>query len=327
MLIGLILLAASFDFMNGMRDASNFVSTMVSTHAISLRWALFLTAIAEFTGPFLIGTRVAKSYSGDLITASQIHISILLAALISASIWNVITLAFEIPSSSSHALFGGILGAVYVGAGLQAIQTAGVVKILLALLISPIIGFVVSFLLTRLIFILTLKSSPNINNYFRSAQVVTGITLAVTYGANDAQKSMGIISMALLISGYLSNFSIPIWVMIISAGSTALGIGIGGWRLIRTLGHKFYTVRAVHGFTSQLSSVAVILTAALFGAPVSTSQVVTASIIGAGSADRVNMVRWNTANDILWAWLLTIPVCTILGILSYYLLEILNLAH
>lgn len=323
MLIGLILLSAVFDFMNGMRDASNFVSTMIATRAMPLRWALWLTALAEFCGPFLLGTRVARAFSGDLISANQIDMKMLLAALISAVIWNVITLMLMIPSSSSHAFFGGVLGAVYVGAGLQAIHQTGVLKILISLLISPWIGFIAGFFLTRFVFFLARSSSPFINKYFRSAQVITGVTLAVSYGANDAQKSMGNISIALLVTGYLSTFSVPIWVVAISAGATALGIGIGGWRLIRTLGNKFYKVRPVHGFTSQLSSVVVILIAALFGAPVSTSQVVTTSILGAGTADRPSMVRWGAFNEIVRAWLLTIPVCTILGALSYYVLTLL----
>ncbi len=327
MVIGLIVVSAVFDFMNGMRDASNFVSTMVATHAMPLRWALWLTAFAEFCGPFLIGTRVAKTFSGDLISANQINVTILIAALLSAVVWNVITLKLSIPSSSSHALFGGILGSVYVGAGLQAIHIAGVLKILISLFISPLIGFLAGFVLTRFVFFLAKSSSPFINTYFKSAQVVTAVTLAISYGANDAQKSMGIISIALLIGGYLSSFSIPTWVIAISAGATALGIGIGGWRLIRTLGNKFYKVRPIHGFTSQLSSVGVILTSALLGAPVSTSQVVTSSILGAGTAVRVNMVRWGTALDIVRAWFLTIPICTGLGILSYYFLVLLNFPH
>lgn len=325
MIIGLILLSSVFDFMNGMRDASNFVSTMVTTHAMPLRWALWLTAVAEFCGPFLIGTRVAKTFSGDLIAANQINVPMLLAALISASIWNIITLALALPSSSSHAFLGGILGSVYVGAGLQAIQSAGVIKILISLLISPLIGFVVGFAFTRLIFFLARSSSPFINTYFKSAQVVTGVMLAISYGANDAQKSMGAISIALLVTGYLTTFSVPAWVIAISAGSTALGIGIGGWRLISTLGHKFYKVRPVHGFTSQLSAISIILVAALLGAPASTSQVVTTSILGAGSAVRLNMIRWGTVGDIVRAWLLTIPICIILGMLSYHVLLLFNL--
>jgi inorganic phosphate transporter, PiT family len=325
MFIGLILLSAMFDFLNGMRDASNFVSTMIATRAMPLRWALWLTAFAEFCGPFLLGTRVARAFSGDLISVNQINITILFAALISATIWNVITLILKIPSSSSHAFFGGILGAIYMGAGLQAIHQAGVLKILISLLISPLIGFIVGFVLTKFVFFLARSSSPFINTYFKSAQVITGVTLAISYGANDAQKSMGNITIALLVAGYLSTFSVPTWVIVVSAGSTALGIGLGGWRLIRTLGNKFYKVRPVHGFTSQLSSVAVILIAALLGAPVSTSQVVTTSILGAGTAHRANMIRWGTFNDIVRAWLLTIPVCALLGALSYYFLTLLSL--
>jgi len=327
MLISLIAIALVFEFMNGMRDAGNFVSAMVSTHAISLRWALLLTSLAELCGPFLIGTKVAYTFSRGLIVPSQIHISVLLAALISASIWNIITLFIRIPSSSSHAFLGGLIGAVYAGADLNALQITGVIKILIGLVVSPLLGFVVSFLFTKIVFLLSLRATPSINKYFRFSQIITGITLAISYGANDAQKSIGIISLALLVTGNLTSFSIPLWVIFISAGSTALGIGLGGWSMIKTLGHKFFNLRPIHGFASQLSSVAVILTASLFGAPMSSSQVVTSSILGTGTADRKNMVRWKTANDIFGSWLITIPVSFFLGILSYGFLSFLNLTH
>lgn len=327
MLISVIFFALIFEFMNGMRDAGNFVSAMVSTHAISIRWALFLTALAELCGPFLIGTKVAYTFSRGLIVPTQIHISVLLAALISASIWNIITLIVRIPSSSSHALLGGLVGAVYAGADLSALQITGVIKILIGLVISPFLGFFVSFIFTKIIFLLSLRATPSINKYFRFSQIITGITLAVSYGANDAQKSIGIISLALLVTGKIPSFSIPLWVIFLSAGTTALGIGLGGWSMIKTMGHKFFNLRPIHGFASQLSSVVVIITASLFGAPMSSSQVVTSSILGTGTADRKNMVRWRTANDIFGSWLITIPVSFFLGIGSYELLSILNLTH
>ena len=327
MIIVLFIISTTFDFMNGMRDASNFVSMMISTHAIPFRWALILTAIAEFSGPFLIGTNVAVTFSSGLIDLGKIHMGMLMAALISASIWNIITLILKIPSSSTHALFGGILGAVFAGADLQALHSAGMIKILVGLMISPVLGFIVSYFVTKLVYILSFKATPSINNQFRKAQVLTGITLAVSYGANDAQKSMGITSMALFITGYLNHFYIPAWVMAVSAGATALGIGIGGWRLVGTLGRKFYKTRPVHGFTSQLSSVMVILTGAFLGAPISTSQAVTAAILGTGSAERRSMVRWNVAGQIVFSWLITIPVCAVLGNFIYDLLMMSHLVH
>jgi inorganic phosphate transporter, PiT family len=313
MLICLFFMAVVFDFMNGMRDASNFVSTMISTRALPVRLALWLTAAAEFCGPFIIGTRVANAYSHDLVSVQQIGLNNLLAALASAVIWNIITLRLAIPSSSTHALFGGIVGAVFVGPGLGVIYQSGMIKILISLLLSPILGLLVGFLVTRLIYFLARFSSPIINKYFRQAQVVTGITLAFSYGGNDAQKSMGILSMALLISSTTKAPVVPAYVMALSAGATALGIAIGGLSLIRTLGNKFYKVRPVHGFSSQVSSVVIVLLSAVIGAPVSTSQVVTTTILGAGSAERVKMVRWGAAGSVVRAWLLTIPVCALMG--------------
>jgi inorganic phosphate transporter, PiT family len=327
MIIAIIFIAFIFDFLNGMRDASNFVSTMVVTRAMAPRLALWLTACAEFIGPFLIGTRVANAFSGDLIMPDQIDPEVILAALLSCVIWNLITLRLALPSSSSHAFFGGIIGSAFAGGGLQIIHHAGVIKILISLLLSPFAGFFIGFLMTRLVFFFSMPATPFINTYFRSAQVITGVTLAVSYGANDAQKSMGAISLALLSLGYMTAFSIPSWVVALSAGATALGIAIGGWRLVNALGYKFYRVRPVHGFTSQFTSIGIILVSALLGAPVSTSQVVTTSILGAGSADRANMIRWLRVSDILRAWLLTIPLCAFLGFLFYHLLIWIEIPH
>jgi inorganic phosphate transporter, PiT family len=321
-LVFLILVSVTFDFLNGMRDASNFVTAMISTHAMPARAALWLTALAEFAAPFIVGTRVAVSFSHDLVAPGRISLTILLAVLLSATAWNVLTLVLSLPSSSSHAVFGAIVGAVTAGAGFDAIQSGTVARILISLFLSPLAGLAVGFLVTRLVYTLASSSSPLVNRYFRQGQVVTGVALAFSYGANDAQKSMGLISLALLVTGVLPSFSIPTWVMTLSAAATALGIGLGGARLIRTLGSKFYRIRPVHGFTAQVSSAGIILLSSVFGAPVSTSQVVTTSILGAGSAERVNKVRWGTAAHIVRAWFLTIPICAGMGALFFYFLRL-----
>ncbi|HEX7620605.1 MAG TPA: inorganic phosphate transporter, partial [Anaerolineales bacterium] len=222
------------------------------------------------------------------------------------------------PSSSSHALIGGIIGAVVMAAGWQAIQLKGLEKILLSLFSSPIIGFVIGFLLLRLILIFSWKASPRINAFFKRSQILTGIALALSHGANDAQKTMGVITLALVTSGYLQVFLVPKWVILLCASMIALGTAIGGWRLIRTLGGKIYKIRPVDGFAAQLTSAIVILGNSLLGGPVSTTQVVSSAILGVGAGERANKVRWGVAQEIAMAWLLTIPSAALVAAALYW---------
>ena len=217
------------------------------------------------------------------------------------------------PSSSSHALVGGFIGAVVVGAGWKAIQINGVLKILIALFTSPFIGLFFGFIILRLIMLLSWNAKPSVNTLFKRGQIFSSLALALSHGANDAQKTMGIITLALVTAGYIPTFKVPLWVIILSGGMIALGTSMGGWRLIRTLGAKFYKIRPVDGFASQLSSAVVILTASLFGGPVSTTQVVSSSIMGVGAGERLNKVRWGVAGEIARAWLLTIPATAVIA--------------
>ena len=319
-LIPLVLLALIFDFLNGLHDSSNIVATMISSRAMPPRAALAMTAVAEFCGPFIFGVAVATTIGKDLVAPSSVTMQVVLAALGGAITWNLITWWLGIPSSSSHALVGGIMGAVIIGNGTAAIQLAGLSKVLLALFLSPIVGLVSGYLLTKLIFALARNASPRINGLFRRGQILTALALALSHGTNDAQKTMGVITMGLVATGFLPRFEVPVWVVAISAGAISLGTVSGGWRLIRTLGGKFYRIRPVHGFSAQLTSAAVILGAAVWGGPVSTTQVVSSAILGAGSADRINMVRWGVAGNILTAWLLTIPSTAIVAAGLYWLL-------
>jgi PiT family inorganic phosphate transporter len=312
-LIFLFAFSSIFDMLSGMRDASNFVSTIISTRALPARVALGVAAVAEFCGPFIFGVAVAYTFGRDLIDPQTVTISALMAAILSAIVWNMITLYMGFPASSSHALLGGLIGALLVSTGPSSLRLAGMYKIMLALFLSPMLGLLVGFLLTKLIYFLSRSLSPRVNDFFRRIQIVTSITLAMAYGANDAQKTMGVLSLALVTTGYLNEFHVPIWIVAFSAGSIALGIAVGGWRLIRTLGGRFYRIRPVHGFSSQASAATVILTSAVLGGPVSSSQVVTSAILGAGSADRINQVRWELATHILTAWLLTIPICGLIA--------------
>jgi len=306
-LIILVLLSVGFDFLNGFHDSSNIVATIIFSKAMPPRLALTLTAIAEFSGPFLFGVAVAKTIGEGIVRPGTVSVAVVLAALLAAIVWNLFTWYFGIPSSSSHALIGGVIGAVSASVGPQAILLPGLAKVLVALFISPVLGLVVGFLFTRLVFFLARKASNRINWFFKRIQVITGIGLALSHGANDAQKTMGVITLGLVSAGYLDHFAVPTWVIALSAGGIALGTITGGWRLIRTLGAKFYKVRPVHGFASQVSSAIVILGGALLGAPVSTTQVVSSAILGVGSAERVSKVRWGVMYSIAVAWLLTIP--------------------
>ena len=319
-LIIVITLALIFDFLNGVHDSSNIVATMISSRAFHPRTALTVTALSHFFGPFLFGVAVAKTIGDEVAESSALTLHVITACLISAILWNLLTWFLGLPSSSSHALIGGLVGAVAVGAGFGAIKLSGLEKVLIALFASPIIGFALGFILMRIILFLARGATPKINVFFKRAQLFTALGMSFSHGTNDAQKTMGIITLSLVIGGVISEFKVPMWVIAMSAGAIALGTALGGWRLIRTLGGKFYKIRPVHSFTSQLTSGIVILTASLFGGPVSTTQVVSSSIIGVGSSERLGKVRWSVAGDIVTAWIVTIPATALLSAGIYLLL-------
>ncbi len=320
-IIAIVILALGFDFLNGIHDSSNIVATIISSRALSPRMALTMTAVAEFSGPFIFGVAVATTIGNDVVAANSINTVVLLAALCSAIIWNLLTWYLGFPSSSSHAMIGGFIGAVVVDAGFQAIKVPGIEKVLIALFTSPLIGFAIGYILLRLILLSSWKASPGINKVFKRGQIFTGLALALSHGANDAQKTMGIITLALVTSGYLKVFAVPIWVIVLCAGMISIGTSVGGWRLIRTLGAKFYKIRPLDGFSAQLASAAVILSASLVGGPVSTTQVVSSAIMGVGAGERVNKVRWGVAGEIATAWLLTIPATALLAAGLYWILS------
>ncbi len=320
-IITVIGLALVFDFLNGIHDSSNVVATMISSRALSPRVALAMTAIANFIGPFIFGVAVADTIGHEVVAADAINNIVLLAALISAIVWNLLTWYLGFPSSSSHALIGGFIGAVVIDAGWQAIQLPGIEKILIALFASPIIGIIIGYLLLRLIMLFSWRASPGINQFFKRGQIFTALALALSHGTNDAQKTMGIITLALVTGGVLDVFAVPTWVIIMCAAMIALGTAVGGNRLIKTLGGKIFKIRPVDGFSAQLASAAVILTASLVGGPVSTTQVVSSAIMGVGAAERVKKVRWGVAREIATAWLLTIPATALLAAGLYWVLS------
>ena len=321
LIIILIGLALLFDFLNGFHDSANVVATMISSRAMTPTAALVIAAVANFIGPFLFGVAVAKTIGQDVASPNSITIAVVLAALVSASIWNIITWAFGIPSSSSHALIGGIIGAVLVGSGWQALRLEGLELVGIALFLSPVLGYALGQVLMRITMWAVRNATPKANLFFKYGQIPTAFTLALSHGTNDAQKTMGIITMGLVVLGYQSTFVVPWWVILVSAAAIGIGTAAGGWRIIHTLGGKFYRIRPIHSFTSQLSSMVVILTASLFGGPVSTTHVVSSSIIGVGAAQRRSQVRWGVMGDILLAWFLTVPASAGIAALLYFLID------
>lgn len=313
--------ALFFDFLNGFHDSANTIATMIASRAMGPRQALALNAVANLVGPFLFGIAVAQTVGHEVIAERAASVQVVWAALAGAIVWNVVTWLLGLPSSSSHALVGGLIGAAVLSDGFEAVLLHGLTKVLLTLLVSPIVGLLSGYLLMGVTLTLARGASPRISHVFKRAQVITAAVLALSHGTNDAQKTMGIIAMGLLAMGELSHFVIPAWVVAACAGAMALGTALGGWRIIRTLGAKFYRIRPVHSLSSQLASAGVILAASLIGGPVSTTHVVSTAIVGAGAAERLNKVRWGVVGDVVVAWLLTIPASALLAGLVYGILH------
>ena len=324
LLIFLIVISLIFDFLNGFHDSANVVATMISSRAMSGNAALALAAVSNLIGPFLFGVAVANTIGHEVAAPESITIYVVLAALLSASIWNLITWYFGIPASSSHGLIGGIIGAVIVGSGFKIIKMVGLWKIIIALFLSPIIGFIVGWLVLIITKRMLRNATPNADVGLKYAQIPTAIALALSHGTNDAQKTMGVITMGLVVLGFQKEFVVPYWVILISALAIGAGTAFGGWRIIKTLGGKFYKIRPIHSFASQLASAFVILTASFLGGPVSTTQVVSMSIMGAGAGDKISKVRWSVLKDIFYAWFLTIPLTAILSAIIYLIILLIS---
>lgn len=324
MLIALIALALLFGFLNGFSDSSSIVATVIASRAMSPRRALAVTAASEFVGPFLFGAAVANAVGTGLVEPAAITVSVVVAGVAAAILWNRITWLLALPSSSSHALVGGLMGAAVLSAGFGAIKVWGLIKILLVLFTSPPLGFVAGFGLMRLILLLAQSATPRVNDWFRQGQLFTSVALALSHGANDSQKTMGIITLGLVTAGQLPSFAVPLWVVAASAAALAVGSSLGGWRLIRTLGGRIYTIRPVHGFASHIASSLVVIAAALTGGPVSATQVIGSSIMGVGSAERISKVRWDVAQEMLVAWGLTIPAAMAMGAGAMWLMRLLG---
>jgi len=323
-----ISLALFFDFSNGFHDAANVVATIIITRALSPKKALILASICEFIGPFLFGTAVAQMIGKNIIDISafdpgtlDISVLLIIAALIGPILWNLITWFFGLPSSSSHALIGGMVGAVLVAYGPYKIHWGGLLYVVGSLILSPLLGLLVGWLFLKITFRLTQDATPKINYFFNRMQIPASIALALSHGANDAQKSMGLIALSLVILGLSPSFHVPWWAVASCASAIALGTASGGWKIIKTMGSKIYRLRSVHAFCAQTSSAAVILGAALVGGPVSTTHVVSSSIMGVGAGQRISAVRWGVAKNIIMAWFITIPASAVMAGLAFYLIQ------
>lgn len=319
-----VLLAVLFDYVNGFHDTANAIATSVSTRAIAPRHAIIMAATLNFAGA-MISTGVAKTIGGDLVlNPSQISLEVIVAALIGSIIWNITTWYYRIPSSSSHSLVGGVIGAVSISVGPAALDVTGISKIVMSLILSPIVALATGyFVMIGLLWIFRNFSPITLNRQFRKMQLVSASLMAFSHGSNDAQKAMGIIALALLSGGYIETMEIPVWVKIACATSMALGTSAGGWRIISTMGTKIFKMESINGFAADLNSSIVIFTATFLHLPVSTTHVVSGSIMGIGSAERVRAVHWGVARSMLLAWVITIPISACISAVIYLGLSLL----
>ena len=322
-LVLVIVVALVFDYINGFHDTANAIATVVSTGVLPIRTAILLAASLNFGGA-LLGTAVAGTIGKGLIEPAAVTQVVVLSALLGAIFWNLFTWYFGIPSSSSHALVGGLVGAAMSNAGPKAVQMSGLTKVVKSLIVSPLVGFTASFFMMIAIFWIVRGSRPaKLTRTFRRLQMASAGFMALSHGSNDAQKTMGIITMSLLAYGSAMGavskpgFHVPLWVVLACATAMALGTAAGGIRIIKTMGTKIIDLKPIHGFAAETSAAVTILTSSMMGMPVSTTHVITGCIMGAGASQRVSAVRWGVTTKILWAWVLTIPISGVVAWLCH----------
>ncbi|MDS1030163.1 inorganic phosphate transporter [Bacillota bacterium LX-D] len=315
LIVVVVILALAFDFINGFHDTANAIATSVSTRVLSPRAAIIMSASLNFLGAF-ISVKVAHTIGSGIVDPELISQNVVVAALLGAIIWNLLTWYFGLPSSSSHALIGGLLGAAIIYRNSLFVVSWSTLfwKVMLWLILSPVIGFIVGFIfMTILNWILRPLRPATVTNIFSKAQIISAALMALNHGGNDAQKSMGIITMALLSGGVIAQFEVPLWVKLSCALMMALGTSMGGWKIIKTMGMNMARLAPVNGFAAETGAAAVIFTATMLHAPVSTTHIISTSIMGVGAAKRLSSVKWIVAKNIVWAWVLTIPICACLS--------------
>jgi PiT family inorganic phosphate transporter len=315
-----IFVALIFDFINGFHDAANSIATVVSTRVLSPGHAVMWAAFFNFVAAFFFGTGVAKTVGSGMVDLQIVTYGVILAGLAGAIIWNLITWYFGLPTSSSHALFGGYAGAAVAKAGFSAIIAAGWTKTLVFIVVAPAIGLAVGLSLMTAIFWIFRHTTPmRVDKWFRRLQLTSAAAFSLMHGANDAQKTMGIITGALVAGGYLATFEVPFWVVMAAHAAIGLGTLSGGWRIIKTMGSKITKLQPVGGFAAETGAAVAIYIATALGVGISTTHTITGAIVGVGATRRLSAVRWGVARQIVWAWVLTIPASATIGAVSYWL--------
>jgi len=322
LLIIVIVVALVFDYINGFHDAANSIATVVSTRVLSPGQAVIWAAFFNFAAAFIFGTAVAKTVGSGMIDIKVVTQSVILAGLIGAIVWDLITWYYGLPTSSSHALIGAYAGAAIAKAGYAAIVPSGWTKTLLFIVLAPLIGFALGFvLMVAILWIMKPFAPSRVDRYFRKLQLLSAAAYSLGHGSNDAQKTMGIIAGALFAAGYLTEFRIPFWVEMAAYSAISLGTLSGGWRIIHTMGSKITRLQPVGGFAAETAGAISLFTATALGVPVSTTHTITGAIIGVGSTRRLSAVRWGIAGQIVWAWVLTIPISAVIAAGMFYVLS------
>jgi PiT family inorganic phosphate transporter len=323
---GLIAVALLFDFLNGLHDAANSIATIVSTRVLRPQYAVLWAAFFNFVAFMVFGLHVANTIGTGIIEPEVINAQVIFSALVGAIVWNLVTWALGIPSSSSHALIGGLLGGGVAKAGVSAVVWSGLSKTLLAIVVSPLIGFVLALVLVAIVSWASVRSTPfAVDRAFRILQYFSASLYSLGHGGNDAQKTMGIIAVLLYSQGYLgSEFSIPFWVVLACQSAMALGTLLGGWRIVRTMGLRITRLTPMQGFCAETGGAATLFAATFLGVPVSTTHTITGAIVGVGAARRVSAVRWNVASSIVYAWVITVPAAALVAAVTYWIVALLK---
>lgn len=324
-----ILLALFFDFVNGFHDSANSISTIVATKVLSPVQAVAMAAVGNLMGPLFFSTAVASTIGKGIIDSASIQkilpaetfVTLILSALIGAVAWDLITWYLGLPTSSSHALIGGLIGAGVAAAGTGVLVISGISKVLAFMIISPVAGFAASFFFALLVMrVFHGKSASRMNGHFRKMQIGSAFFYSLTHGTNDAQKTMGVITLLLVIGGFLGTFHVPLWVILASQASISLGTFFGGWRIVKTMAHKITELRPYQGFCAETAGGIVLANMAFLGIPVSTTHAISASIMGVGATHSQRMVRWGIARRIVAAWIITIPASAVMAAGAFWVL-------
>ena len=323
LIVFIILVALTFDFLNGFHDAANSIATVVSTRVLSPQKAVAWAAFFNFIAAFVLGTHVAKTIGKGMIDLSVVTEEVILAGLIGAIAWNLITWYYGLPVSSSHALIGGYAGAAVAKGGFGAILLGGWTKTLIFVVLAPLIGMTLGFFLMVLVTWIVRNWRPSkVDRRFRGLQLVSAAAYSLGHGGNDAQKTMGIITGLLVASGFLTEFEVPLWVVLISHAAIALGTLFGGWRIVKTMGTKITKLQPIGGFSAETAGAITLVGATLGGIPVSTTHTITGAIVGVGATKRLSAVKWGVAGRIVWAWIITIPISALMAVASYFVVSL-----